>query len=529
MTNTNTISIIRGLLIYGLCLPFAVYLGYLLAQPFSRGSLTFLITAMALPLVPLVLRWHHVFLILSWNLSMVLFFLPGAPYLWIIMSGISLGLTILQYVLKRNVKFINVPSITWSLVFLMFVILMTAKLTGGIGIRAFGSDNAIGGKRYILLLGAIIGYFALTSYRIPPQKAGLYVSLFFLGGLTSLVGSFGPWIPNELRIVFALFPVESLATRAEAEAQLFSRLAGVALAGMSVLYLIFARHGMAGLFQLSERWRFLPFQFKGGFGINQPWRLLLLPAIFWVVMMGGFRSHLITLAILFICLFYLEGLHKTRLLPVVFLTGIMLAVVSLPFVDKMPLTIQRSISFLPVNVSPLVRQSAESTTEWRLNIWREVIPTIPQYLLIGKGYSMDAKEMEAVDDLNKFRNGVGDESAKLAGDYHNGPLSVIIPLGIFGVIGFLWFLIAGFRVLLNNYRYGDAALRKINTFLLAYFCTRVIIFLAIFGSISSELTLFVGIVGMGLAVNGVVRRPVPAVTKPNPAYLPFRLPKAARS
>lgn len=528
MTNTNTISIIRTLLIYGLCLPFAVYLGYLLAQPLSRGNLTFMIVAMALPLVPILLRWHHAFLILSWNLSMVLFFVSGAPYLWMVMSGISLGLTILQYVLKRNVKFINVPSITWSLVFLTFVILMTAQLTGGIGIRALGSEGAIGGKRYIFLLAAIIGYFALTSYRIPPQKAGLYVSLFFLGGLTALVGSFGPWIPNELRIIFAFFPVESLATRAEAEAQAFSRLGGVALAGMSVLFLIFARHGMAGLFHLSKRWRFLPFQFKGGFGINQPWRLLLLPAIFWAVMMGGYRLHLLTLGLLFVLLFYLEGLHKTRLLPVVILAGIMMAAVSLPFVDKMPLTIQRSLSFLPVNVSPLVRQSADSTTEWRLQIWREVIPTIPQYLLIGKGYSMDAKEMESVDDMNNFRRGVGDESAKLAGDYHNGPLSVIIPLGIFGVIGFLWFLIASFRVLLNNYRYGEASLRLINTFLLAYFCTRVIIFFAIFGSIYSEMTMFVGIVGMGLAVNGVVRRPVPAVTKPNPAYLPFRLPKAAR-
>jgi O-antigen ligase len=526
---TNTLGIIRSLLIYGLCLPFAVYLGYLLAQPFDRGSLTFLIAAMALPLVPILLHWHHVLLILSWNLSMVLFFLPGAPHLWILMSALSLGLTVLQYVLKRNVKFIHVPSVTWSLIFLAFVILMTAKLTGGIGIRALGGENMIGGKRYILLLGAIIGYFALTSHRIPPQRVKLYVSLYFLAGLTSLISSLGPWVPGNLRMIFILFPVESLATRAEAEAQEMSRLGGLALAGLSTLYFILVHHNLSGLFKLSERWRFLPFQFKGGPSINQPWRLLLLPVILLAVLMGGYRVNLVTVLLVCVILFYLEGMFRSRLLPVLALSGILLAAVALPFIDKMPLTLQRSLSFLPLNISSEARLSADSTVEWRLNIWRELLPTIPQYLLIGKGYSIDAKEMEAESAVSKYHKDTWEEGSKMVGDFHNGPLSVIIPLGIFGAIGFLWFLIAGFRVLLNNYRYGEATNHKINTFLLAYFCTRVIIFFVIFGSLYVELTVFVGLVGLGLAVNGVVKRPAPAPKAPNPAYLPFRLPKAARS
>jgi hypothetical protein len=525
---TNPLNIIRSLLIYGLCLPLAVYVGYVLAQPFDRGSLIFLIVATALPLVPFLLRWHHILLILSWNLSLVLFFLPGAPYLWMIMSGLSLGLTTLQYVLKRNVQFVYVPSVAWALIFLAGVVLITAQLTGGFGMRSFGSSDSIGGKRYIYLLGAIIGYFALTSYRIPPHRTNLYVFLFFVGGVTALIGSFAPWIPGGLRIIFAFFPVESLASRAEAEAQEMNRFGGLALAGMSMLYLIFARHGMAGLFNLSERWRFLPFNFKDGPSLNQPWRILVLPAVFLAVMMGGFRSHIITLALLFTGLFYLERLFRTRLLPMLLLTGVLTATVCLPFVDKMPLSVQRSLSFLPLNnISPLARMNADASTEWRLKIWREVIPTIPQYLLIGKGYSIDAKEQAAVQQTQQFR-GEGDEGAKIAGDYHSGPLSVIIPLGIFGVIGFVWFLVAGFRVLLNNYRYGEAANRHINTFLLAYFCTRVIMFFFIFGSVYSDLVMFVGIVGLGLAVNGVVRRPVPVATTPNPAYLPFRLPKAAK-
>lgn len=526
---TNSLGIIRSLLIYGLCLPLAIYLGYLLAQPFDRGSLTFLILAMALPLVPIMLRWHHLFLILSWNLSMVLFFLPGAPHLWIIMSLLSLALAAIQYILKRNLKLVNAPQVTWSLIFLTFVILMTAKLTGGIGIRALGGGESIGGKRYVLILGAIIGYFAMVSYRIPSNRTGLYVALFLLGGLTALVGSFGPWIPGSLRFIFTLFPVESLATKAEAEAMEITRFGGVALAGLTAIYFMLSRHGMAGLFNLTERWRFLPVRFQNGLSINQPWRLLLLPAIFLAVMLGGFRSHIVTLIILFALMFYLEGLFRTRLLPILAMLCILLAAVSLPFVHKMPLTMQRSLSFLPVNVSAAAQQNADSTTEWRLRIWEDVIPTIPQYLLIGKGYSIDAKEMEAAENVQDFRGSEGEETTKIVGDYHNGPLSVIIPLGIFGAIGFLWFLVAGFRVLLNNFRYGEPANKKLNTFLLAFFGTKVLLFFLIFGSLYSELAGFVGLVGLGLSVNGVVKRPVTVPARPNPAYLPFRQPRALRA
>jgi len=40
--------------------------------------------------------------------------------------------------------------------------------------------------------------------------------------------------------------------------------------------------------------------------------------------------------------------------------------------------------------------------------------------------------------------------AELAGDYHNGPLSVIIPFGVFGVIAFVWFLLRASKGLVGR-------------------------------------------------------------------------------
>jgi O-Antigen ligase len=529
MTN-NPISIIRTLLIYGLCLPLAIYLGYLLANPMDRVSLAIVVLALFLPLLPLLLRWHHVLLVMSWNMSVVLFFITGSPPLWVFMTALSLGLTVLQHILKRNVQFASVPSVTWPLLFLAVVIAGTAKLTGGIGLQVLGGES-VGGKRYIILLSAIAGYFALTSHRVPPGRGLLYVAFYFLGALTLIISNAGPMVPPSLYFIFALFPVESIQSlTGGGQRGDFVRLGGVTLAAAGLLCFVLARYGVRGVFELGERWRFLPLHFRGGLAINQPWRLLLFFAIIVVCLMGGFRSAAIIIALTLLLLFHLEGLVRSKLMPVFVLLGITAVAVGLPFVDKLPMTIQRSLSFLPVNVSPVARADAEASTEWRLRIWREVIPTIPQYLLVGKGYGMDAQALENAEAFEAFRGNYDGAKYELSGDYHSGPLSLIIPLGIFGTIGFLWFLAAAFRVLLNNYRYGDPEYRRINTFLLATFTVRVAFFFVIFGALHSELTVFTGLIGLSVAINGGMRRPAPArAPAPNPAYLPFRLPKVVKA
>ena len=93
----------------------------------------------------------------------------------------------------------------------------------------------------------------------------------------------------------------------------------------------------------------------------------------------------------------------------------------------------------------------------------------------------------------------------MAGDYHSGPLSILIPFGIFGLLGVVWLIVAGFRVLYRNYRFGDPALRKLNTFLLSYFIARVTFYFVGFGALSNDLTLFLGVLGLSIALNGGVR------------------------
>jgi len=523
---SNALSIIRSLIIYGLCLPLAIFLGYLLAMPMDVISFTIVVMTLFLPLVPAILQWHHFLLIVSWNMSMVLFFLPGRPMLWIVLTAVSFLLSVLQQILQRGSKFIYVSSVARPLILLTIVILITARLTGGIGIRSLGGE-AYGGKRYILLLAAIIGFFAISCHAAPPGRGMLYLALYFLSGVSMFTASMAGFVDPSFYFVFTLFPVESVQALfgggGSDSASGLSRLAGLSHACMAVILCMVAVHGLRGFFSLGEGLRFMPFRFRGGFAVNHPWRLIIFVLAVWVNFLGGYRSSVIMLGLLLLFQFYLEGLFRTHFMPILAILLFLLGIATASMADRLPLNIQRSLSFLPIRIDPVARYSAEASNEWRLQLWRSVLPSVPQYLLLGKGYSIAPS-----DQVMLTAPGAGTEGAIVAGDLHNGPLTVIIPLGIFGVIGFLWFLWASYRVLLDNWRHGDPELRYVNTFVLAYFLTRLAFFLTIFGSFHHELSAFTGLVAMSICVNGGVRKPAPAPVLARPVFSQFKLARAAR-
>src|ERR1051326_2855364 len=133
-------SLVRTLLIYSICLPLAIFLGYLLATPLDYSSVVFMGMLLFLLALPILLKWHHPLLIVTWNMLAVVPFLPGRPFLWLPMAWLSLLISLGRYILDRRLRFIYVASVTRPLLFLAVVFLVTMKLTGGLGLAAFGGD-----------------------------------------------------------------------------------------------------------------------------------------------------------------------------------------------------------------------------------------------------------------------------------------------------------------------------------------------------------------------------------------------------
>jgi hypothetical protein len=503
---TSASTLLRSLLVYGLCLPLAVFLGYMLATPLDPTTFAAVMVVLFILMLPLVLRWHHAWLIASWNMTAMIFFLPGSPQLWMGMAALSLLMSILQHMLNRDQGFLWVPSITLSLIFLGVVVLVTARLAGGFGLRAFGSE-AYGGRRYFSLLIAIIGYFALTGRRVPPERAMLYVSLFFLGYATLAIGSLAGTISPVFNFLFLLFPVEDISALRNdpiAATNLIMRSGGLNMLGWGFLCAMLARYNLQGIFDM-----------------RRPLRLLFFAAFAFVGALGGFRSMMVQLFLLAGALFWLEGLYRTRALPVAVTLTVLGGALLMSSASYLPRSVQRSLAFLPIAIDPAVKLDAQYSNEWRLRMWEEVLPDVPRYLVLGKGYSFDPKDVDIA--RAGLRAASTAETCEVVGDYHNGPLSVIIPFGIFGTIGFFWFIAAAGRVFYLNYRFGDATLQTINTFLFAFFIARFVFFMTIFGSLYVDLATFAGLVGLSISLNGGVARRQAEAPEPAPVVNRFRL------
>ncbi len=483
----STFAVSRAQLIYGLCLPLAVLIGYFLAEPMDSGSMAVVVLVIALLCVPILMRWHYLLLIFAWNAAITLEVVPGRPYLWMLLAVVSLVFGVLNRSTDPHLRFVSIPAINRSLLFLLAAVIIIGLLRGGFGMRSFGSER-YGGKGYFYIIGAVAGYFALVGQRIPSHRAGLYVGIFFLSGLTALVPNLAYLAGRKMEFLFYFFPTEYAMEQAMGDyavnPQIF-RVFGLTAASICLFCWLLMRYGLRGLFD----W-------------TRPWRLALLLSALAGCLFAGFRGVLIIFVAVVVLQAYFEGLFRPRFLltagAMLLLTGVLL----FAYAQKLPLVVQRTISFLPLEINPMVKQSTEGSIQWRLEMWRDLLPQVPKYLLKGKGYAIDPGELNLAFQNTARGYGGGYADSVTAGDYHNGPLSLVIPFGIWGVIGFGWFLVGALKYLYGNYRRGDPALHRINTFLLVYFVARLVFFLVFFGGFYADLALFTGLVGLSASLNG---------------------------
>lgn len=497
---TGTISISKGMVIMLIVVPLAALLGFLLAMPEELPSLAIIAVVLIILTIPVLIQWHHLILIMSWNAALIVFFLPGQPNVWMLVTLTSLFWTVLNKTLNREYPINNVPWLTWAMIALAVVVLATAKFTGGMGLRTLGGQ-VYGGKKYYYILFAILAYFAISTPRIPIAKAQRYVTLYYLTGLTAAMANLLYFFPS-LWFLFNVFPVDyavSLATEDfDVTSIKFNRLGGLTFAAQAMCSLMIMRFGIRGILDFSKAWRFL-----------------VMLGLIAISMLGGFRSSFIAIMLLAVIQFFLEGLHRTRLFPVSLMSCLVGFILLIPFAQVLPLSVQRTLSVIPMlKLNPAARVDAQISTEWRLRMWEVLVPEIPRYLLLGKGYVTGAADYYLGLESMKRGFSANYEASLIAGDYHNGPLSVIIPFGIWGALAFLCFCGASFRVLYLNWKFGDARLKSINTFLFAAFITHFLFFMLIFGAIHGDIFTFAGLIGLSVSLNSGVCKPDPLLSLP---------------
>jgi hypothetical protein len=355
----------------------------------------------------------------------------------------------------------------------------------------------------LLVFAGVVSFFALTARSIPKKQANLYIGLFYAGCMFQAISDLYSYLPRPLHFIYAVFPANM-----ESDVELgTSRLGGVGNAAAAVLYLMTARYGL-----------------RESVFSGRLWRPLVMGLSFIFIFLGGFRGAIIGALLNLGMVFFLEKLHRTGALLAVIFAGVLGGASLVAVVPHLPWTFQRSLAWLPIhNIDPQAKANAEASSQWRVDMWKALWPQVPEHLLLGKGYSFSKdtydKYMGATATFTDSGIDPANGALALANDFHSGPLSLLLPFGIWGVLAWLWLQGGGFFVMWRNYRYGDPDLRHINAFLLANFTVHSIMFWFVFGDMAGDLDGYAFNLGMSIALNHGIRRPAP-VSKFQPARLP---------
>src|SRR5206468_4055670 len=122
----------------------------------------------------------------SWNCGIVMWLLPGNPTLWMCMGMAGLLFALLNRSVSPEHQFNLVPSLTKPILLLLAAVILTSVATGGFGIRSLGAER-YGGRSYFFIFTAVAAYFAFASQRIPVDRAGPYLTAFFVPGIMAIL------------------------------------------------------------------------------------------------------------------------------------------------------------------------------------------------------------------------------------------------------------------------------------------------------------------------------------------------------
>ena len=177
-----------------------------------------------------------------------------------------------------------------------------------------------GGKKYVGLFLGIATFFALISHKIPKERRTLYLGLFILSSLPAFISDLGPILPYPLRYINYVIPSTVLQPGQSWEIGT-TRLGAFGTSAGAAASFMLARYGLRGIFAGGNTW----------------WRVPLFVLMLGLTMLGGFRNVIFSFALMCTLMFFMEGLHRTRLLPVFMFIGVVMACLLVPF------------AFLPAN------------------------------------------------------------------------------------------------------------------------------------------------------------------------------------
>ena len=112
MTNdpASIAAALRTIAVYAVCAVLAIVVGVFMTDPLTYSSLGFVAVVCTILFMPILLRWHHPLMILTWTSPLVAFFVKGGPSFFLVMIAVSLAISVTERALNQP-RFIKVPQV----------------------------------------------------------------------------------------------------------------------------------------------------------------------------------------------------------------------------------------------------------------------------------------------------------------------------------------------------------------------------------------------------------------------------------
>ncbi len=416
----------RGLIVACACLA-ALWAGVALTQdPFVvfAGAMASLYVATLAVNMP-VLTW---LVIALYPAALIVPFFPGRPFFWELCALLAWPSLVAYLMVNRQriERLVLDRSERRALAALggYLVILVALMVYRGVGFRAFGGSQ-MGGRFYVQQLVLAIVPVLMIVADLSRRHLRTATIVGWCMALTYLISDFAFSLSGgTMQRILYFFEVPTDAVNFEVGYEVtgmrrYQSLWYLAAAGLACIWTLAPLGDLLGRYVLIAGTAMLGLL---ALGLGSGHRTLLVLSVATLFFLSLFQRYWTPLRSLVAAVVLVVGLATTYAVA-----------------DRLPMAVQRSISFLPgIRVQALAERNAVDTLNDRLGILKLAVQDIPKYLVAGRGFGMER--------LDQLPSGLVQDNVTtgyLNGLFYNGTLGLLLKTGLPGFIltsVFVWWI-----------------------------------------------------------------------------------------
>lgn len=415
----NSSRIIFLILVSAIVLMGSIWLGVGVA---SNQTQTLVIVGAIMGLLVCIMLGQRIWLLFIFLFSMevpVIRGLTSMEFAYFILIGFSVLMFLMR---KIKLRIIFTEMDFWR--FAVALMIVQVYMRNPVGLNMMGADS-VGGRPYFIAAFALAAGTILSKYRVTVEDLKLsrwvaIASSFVMFPLNSW--RYGLGRGPSLEQVSVVDGFEGGGAGRDGKYERLARtLSAILVSKMSPL-----------------RASFHPI-----------WAFLVI-AVLVAAAISGYRSSIAYVGIILLIGIAYHGGKMSLLVSIILATMALgsLAIINVAF--PLPGKVQRALSPFPGTWEAKYVESADDSTEWRVDMWKAALLTDDwiKNKFLGDGLGMTREELLKMQELSERKRGrslsglnTQQESMMITGAYHSGPVQTIRTVGYFGLAVLLYAMI----------------------------------------------------------------------------------------